>query len=322
MWFLYIIIGFVVGSLFIYLIQKPKMKTFIKIDAETAQKNKELKKEAHILEDKLIELKLNYTDIQSRHDEYLKNLADLEAQGKETCKKLYQQNLTLANDKFEHQANLLATKFQKYQTDVENEYLDIIKEMALTTNKKIEENQTKIIELDKIIQDKRALIDAMVEADKRAVEMEEENNFYKLILSNEDLSEINRLREVSSCLRDKEPINKIIWKVYYEKPYTDLISRVIGNGIYSGIYKITNTKNNMCYVGQSTNISDRWRQHIKRGLGAETPTRNKLYPAMQENGVENFTFEVIEICDKNMLNEREDYWQDYFHAKDFGYSIK
>ena len=36
MWFLCIIIGFVVGSLFIYLIQKPKMKTFIKIDAETA----------------------------------------------------------------------------------------------------------------------------------------------------------------------------------------------------------------------------------------------------------------------------------------------
>lgn len=152
--------------------------------------------------------------------------------------------------------------------------------MALTTNKKIEENQTKIIELDKIIQDKKALIDAMVEADKRAVEMEEENNFYKLILSNEDLSEINRLREVSSCLRDKEPINKIIWKVYYEKPYTDLVNRVIGNGVYSGIYKITNTKNNMCYVGQSTNISDRLRQHIKRGLGAETPTRNKLYPAM------------------------------------------
>ena len=30
----------------------------------------------------------------------------------------------------------------------------------------------------------------------------------------------------------------------------------------------------------------------------------------------------IEECEKSKLNEREDYWQEYFHAKDFGYSIK
>ena len=78
----------------------------------------------------------------------------------------------------------------------------------------------------------------------------------------------------------------------------------------------------MCYVGQAANIADRWRQHIKRGIGAETPTRNKLYPAMAAIGVENFTFEVIEECERSLLNDREDYWQEYFHAKDFGYSIK
>ena len=78
----------------------------------------------------------------------------------------------------------------------------------------------------------------------------------------------------------------------------------------------------MCYVGQAANLADRWKQHIKRGVGAETPTKNKLYPAMLKYGVENFTFEVIEECDRSMLNDREDYWQNYFHAKDFGYSIK
>lgn len=78
----------------------------------------------------------------------------------------------------------------------------------------------------------------------------------------------------------------------------------------------------MCYVGQSKNISDRWRQHIKRGIGAEAPTRNKLYPAMLSLGIENFSFEIIEECSADKLNEREDFWQDYFHAKDFGYSIK
>ena len=39
-------------------------------------------------------------------------------------------------------------------------------------------------------------------------------------------------------------------------------------------------------------------------------------------GVENFTFEVLEECDRERLDAQEDYWQDFFHAKDFGYSIK
>lgn len=89
-----------------------------------------------------------------------------------------------------------------------------------------------------------------------------------------------------------------------------------------GIYKITNIHNGMCYIGQAVNIAERWKQHIKRGVGAETPTRNKLYPAMLEEGVENFTFEIVEECSQAMLDEREDYWQDFFKAKEFGYSIK
>jgi group I intron endonuclease len=101
-----------------------------------------------------------------------------------------------------------------------------------------------------------------------------------------------------------------------------MIGRVVGKGVHTGIYKITNLENGMCYIGQAANIADRWKQHIKRGIGAETPTRNKLYPAMLAIGVENFTFEIVEECDRTKLNEREDYWQDYFKAKEFGYSIK
>ena len=78
----------------------------------------------------------------------------------------------------------------------------------------------------------------------------------------------------------------------------------------------------MCYVGQAVNVAERWRQHIKRGLGAETPTRNKLYPAMEKYGVENFTFELLEECPRSELDAKEDAWQEFFHARDFGYSIK
>lgn len=43
---------------------------------------------------------------------------------------------------------------------------------------------------------------------------------------------------------------------------------------------------------------------------------------MMEVGVENFTFELIEECAPAQLNEREKYWQEFFKAKEFGYSIK
>ena len=78
----------------------------------------------------------------------------------------------------------------------------------------------------------------------------------------------------------------------------------------------------MLFRSQAANLAERWKQHIKRGLGADPITKNKLYPAMKAIGVENFSFEVIEECERSKLDEREDYWQDFFKAKEFGYSIK
>ena len=139
-----------------------------------------------------------------------------------------------------------------------------------------------------------------------------QKDFYRLQLSYEDLDEIKRLREVEPFLRDKEPLNKVIYKCYYEKPYTDLIGRIFGLKKPMGIYKITNLNNGKCYVGQATNIPERWRQHIKRGVGAEPVTQNKLYPAMKQEGVENFMFEVIEECKSADLTPREKYWTDFY----------
>lgn len=162
---------------------------------------------------------------------------------------------------------------------------------------------------------------AAIESYKRMMLDTQQKNFYMLQIPSTDLLEIEKLRSITPYLHNPETLNKLIYKCYYEKPTTDLIGRVVGDKI-SGIYKITNTKNGMCYVGQCVRFADRWRQHVKRGLGAEAQTRNKLYPAMQADGVENFMFEVIEECPPELLNEREIYWQNYFGAKEFGYSIK
>ena len=60
-----------------------------------------------------------------------------------------------------------------------------------------------------------------------------------------------------------------------------------------------------------SNIADRWKEHVKCGLGIDTPA-NKLYAAMQKYGVENFTFELLEDCPRAQLNEREKYYIDLY----------
>lgn len=87
-----------------------------------------------------------------------------------------------------------------------------------------------------------------------------------------------------------------------------------------GIYKITNTLNNKCYIGQSIDIKTRWAQHIFEGK--RNTKKGKLYSAMFQDGIENFTFEVIEECNKNLqiLNEREKYWIHYYDSFHSGYN--
>ena len=106
--------------------------------------------------------------------------------------------------------------------------------------KEIAEYEKNFNEISKQFDELKATTDAAVEAAKRAEEIKQEANFYKLQLSDTDIEEIHMLRNITPYLRDKEPLNKVIWKTYYEKPATDLIGRVIGSGIHSGIYKITN----------------------------------------------------------------------------------
>lgn len=180
----------------------------------------------------------------------------------------------------------------------------------------------KIQSVENTLQDLKERRDAAIQQAINDYEDNLNKNFYILQITDKDLNDITLLREISNKINKKEVIGKIIYKVYIEKYYTDLIGRVLDNKSFSGIYKITNQINQMCYVGQAVDIKKRWLQHIKRAIGAEPLINNKLYPAMQKYGIENFSFEVIDRCDKDKLNEREKYWQNFYKAKSFGYSIK
>lgn len=250
------------------------------------------------------------------------SLIKAEENAQDAAERFYQKALLRAQEKLEEALEKESWNYQKAIEDFQAELEEIKAESALHFSQEMQSRQEQLNIATQNLQDMQAKVAAAVEASKRQEEMETQQNFYRIQLSEIDLNEIERLRAVEPYLRNKEALNKVIWKVFYEKPTNDLIGRVIGSGIQTGIYKITNIDNQKCYVGQAVNIGDRWKQHIKKGLGADPPTRNKLYPAMKDIGPENFTFEVIEKCDRINLDSREDYWQEYFKAKEFGYSIK
>ena len=87
-----------------------------------------------------------------------------------------------------------------------------------------------------------------------------------------------------------------------------------------GDYKITNQQNQKCYIGQSVDISKRWKDHAKCGIGIDTPVGNKLYKDMREYGIWNFSWELLEACPREQLNEKEKYYINLYQSQDFGYN--
>ncbi len=303
------------GAGLIYFFLKPRLHATQKIDEEIIAQNKQ----NHAA---YVELMTEYRELSARKSQLEDSIISLDKQVKDAAELFYKTNMELATTAFENDVEKQRLRYLEIISEYQAELDAAMQEGASSFANEMQAKREELANLDSDIHNMRSIAAAAVDSAKRAEEMRQQADFYKLQLSAEDLHEIEMLRNIAPYLRDKEPLNKVIWKVYYEKPTTDLIGRVVGSEIKTGIYKITNLQNGMCYVGQAVNISDRWKQHIKRGVGADAPTRNKLYPAMLALGVENFSFEVVECCERAKLDEREDYWQDYFKAKEFGYSIK
>lgn len=326
---LYLFLGTGIGFFLFYLIIRPKLHNIKQINISVENTNKQLQKDNESLVQKKDSL-LN--DIQNYKDqiEILKNsIQDLKLQAEQASEEFYNSNYKLAQERLDQAAQLMSEKYQQYEEECKSNYLQVCQESSIEYQNSIQSLQNQIQyqlnlinESNEELKQLKANIYAATQENIRKAQMQEENNFYRINLNEQSIKEIEKIKEIIPYLTDSEPINKVIWKVYYEKPTSDLVNRVIGKDIKSGIYKITDIASGKCYVGQSVNVGERFKQHIKRGLGAETPTKNKLYPAMQEIGVENFTFEFIEECPKDKLDEQEDYWQEFFEAKTWGYSIK
>ena len=265
------------------------------------------------------ELEIQVRGLEERRENIIQTL---ETEAKQSGEIFKTQQIQIAEEQIEKAKKELFSDYEKAKEDAKQTYLETLSDMVTNV---MSEYGIKSKELEEVLvklEEAHAKADAAVKVNKRAEMEKQQKDFYRIQLSPEDLEEIKRLREVEQYLRQKEPLNKVIYKCYYEKPLTSMIGRVLGNRKITGIYKITNLDNGMCYIGQSVDVADRWRQHVKRGVGAEPVTQNKLYPAMKSIGVENFMFELIEECKGNELTPREKYWTDFYQAQTYGYTVK
>lgn len=87
-----------------------------------------------------------------------------------------------------------------------------------------------------------------------------------------------------------------------------------------GIYKYTNKINGKIYIGQSSDITARKSSHRNQSLYGGKDMNCPFHLAINKYGIDNFDFEIIEECDKSLLNEREQYWIEYYDSYNNGYN--
>ena len=299
-------------------------KKFIKEKNQKQRQQHQLFKELanernQLIADKL-QLQTSFQQKTQKINSYQSKILKLKEE-KESIQKEIQQQIETKNQTI----NQFYNKKLQQEEKALNEYINnlnqqkILEEEKIHTQiqqktKEVEQYNFKIIEL-------KSIFDAATAARIREQEEQEKKKFYQIQITNKQISDINKLENWKRELYDPSIVAKIIWSSYIMKPTSDMCNRVIGSTIVCGIYKITNILTNDIYIGQSVNISDRFKNHIKCGLGIDASSTNKLYNNMQEYGVWNFTFELLQKCSRDKLNEKERFWIDMYQSNKIGMNL-
>ena len=308
MWFAIIVIVVLLGIIFFLLGRGTKTIYIDPTAEEKARFEKEYREKREALQTHLAEeRKVSIEKLRNEEKELREELKQ---------RKL-EYNIELEDEKQKALLNLQET-LELHKNQIENKKIEldnVLKEVEFETETKIQTFKT-------LLEDWKSRQDAAVEANKREDEIKQKDNFYKIVLNEDEIEELFELNKAIKKLRNPLPFRKAVYDIYYKPKINDLVKRVVGIGRVTGIYKITHIESQKVYVGQSVDIGNRWKQHAKRGCGADIITQNKLYPAMLNEGIESFTWEIIEEVESDKLSEAEKYWQEYFKAKEFGYSMK
>lgn len=88
----------------------------------------------------------------------------------------------------------------------------------------------------------------------------------------------------------------------------------------SGVYRITNERNGMTYVGSTRDLERRRAKHWAHFRSGKHPNRY-LARAVKKYGIESFSMSVLEYCEPEKLAEREQHHIEQHKAFGSGYNL-
>lgn len=136
-------------------------------------------------------------------------------------------------------------------------------------------------------------------------------------LSNKEIKLIETLKEIAELYPE---LAKDLAGIEWKKIWLSKMQELAGahNLNTRGIYRLVLKEDeNVSYVGQAANIDARWREHIKKMVGADNKGAELLY----RHRPEEFYWTVLERNVKD-LNTAEHYWIEYYCCKERGLNKK
>lgn len=279
---------------------------------ERIEVNNEIKEYNAKLECRLEELSVQEQSIKQTMERDLQSLKSIKAATSDALEAQQQ----MSQKAFENYCDVLETKYQEKAEEFDNMSLQLDAAYDALQDRILAEIKVQESELEKIKATRAALIKAQI----KEKQIQENIDFYCLTLPVNDRDDIQRLEKVKKDLHNPRILSMLIWQTFFQKNMTTLCNNVLGTKTVTGIYKITNLNTNMCYIGQAVDVANRWKEHAKCGLGIDTPAGNKLYAAMIEEGIWNFSWELLESCERALLDEKEKYYIGVYQASEFGYN--
>ena len=265
-----------------------------------------LKQEQERLLTQAAQIKQNIIALQQEHEAWIEKMDN---------------QLAVEKDKIQQQLNIFKQNTQYAMQNYISSMEDSYNSADADFDKKIEKKNQEYSKVSEELENIRATLSAATEARIREEEKKGNLDFYKLQVTDLELDDIKKLNSIKPMLHNPVILSKLIWSTYFQKPYKALCSRILGENVVCGIYKITDLTTEQYYIGQSVDCGKRWADHIKAGLGIDNNGTNKLYKAMQAHGVENFTFELLESCERKLLDEKEKFFINLYQSDKFGLNV-
>ena len=210
-----------------------------------------------------------------------------------------------------------AEEYKKNRLQEVNEELSEFE--ADTQLRKIALNQ-ELLPLIKEIDEYTQKREAIIEAQKREIELRDAQEFHKVQLTAAVIDDIKYINSILGRLSKPDIVAKVVWEAYIQGPTKEMLNRIIGKEKKTGIYRITDIDTQECYIGQGTDVAKRLTEHIKGTLGIQSIADQRIHHAMAEKGLQNWTFELLEECAKEDLNNREKFYISYYKSNEFGYN--